>query len=592
MTTPETKTVTVDPVVHRNEKRLKLGFAYNSDIIQIVKEITGARWSKTMHAWHIPYQDQFEVKLSNAFPSWIRLQFASKKTEQVSNSKKHLGAVIYSGKWKDYYKVFCDTMKLRRLSDSTQMVYSEFFVEFLLKCEHEDINNWQYKQIYAYVKSRSATLGHTRRVQMMSAVKFYYEKALGRDKMFFNLGTEVNQVTLPIYLPFSEIKAIIERIHSYHDKLIIFLAYHVNLTPGQIVSLKVDDIRHPLIKVKLSGNGVSIKYLEELWQAHVHNLKPEKYLLELNNKPYDGEKLRNRVYKLLMYYRLKEIYTEQLKNAFITCDLAEQTKRIYQSNFMTFLESFHYKHPTEISNADIKEFLLLYRHKSSSSQNSMINALKFFYKALYNRHIDENFLVRPRTGNRLPDVLDRDEIVSIYKHIDNVKHKLLISLIYSAGLRRNEARNLMLRDINMKTGQLLIRASKGEKDRLTVLSPRVATLLKLYLKELSPVRYLFEGDKKGSRYSCSSMANVLKGAALSAGIRRRVHLHMLRHSFATHCLEDGMDIRYVQELLGHFNLKTTERYTHLTTVTMKKLRSPFDRLEMDENGGTKDDLPP
>ncbi len=592
MVTTETIIITVYPVVHRNEKRLKLGFAYNSDIIQFVKGISGARWSKTMHAWHIPYQDQFEATLSNSFPDWVKLQFTNNKVEQVGKSKKQAGPVSYAGKWKEYYKAFCDTMKLRRLSDSTQLVYSEFFVEFLSKCEQEDINNWQYKQIYAYVKSRSRTLGHTRRVQMMSAVKFYYEKALGRDRMFFNLGMEVNQVTLPVFLSFSEIKAIIERIHSFHDKLIIFLAYHVNLTPGQIVKLTVDDVRHPLIKVKLSGNGLALKYLEELWQAHVHNLKPGKYLLELHNKPLDGEKLRKRVYKLLMYYRIKEIYAEQLKNAFITCDLAEQTKRIYQSNFMIFLESFHYKHPTEISNADIKEFLLLFRHKSSSSQNSMINALKFFFKALYNRQIDDNILIRPRTGNRLPDVLDRDEIVAIYKHIDNPKHKLLISLIYSAGLRRNEARNLMLKDINIKTGQLLIRASKGEKDRLTVLSPRVATLLKVYLKEVSPVRYLFEGDKKGSQYSCSSMANVLKGAALSAGIRRRVHLHMLRHSFATHCLEDGMDIRYVQELLGHFNLKTTERYTHLTTVTMKKLRSPFDRLEMDDNGGTNDDLPP
>jgi site-specific recombinase XerD len=117
--------------------------------------------------------------------------------------------------------------------------------------------------------------------------------------------------------------------------------------------------------------------------------------------------------------------------------------------------------------------------------------------------------------------------------------------------------------------------------------------LNLYIEEYKPLKYLFEGDKAGTRYSFTSMGNVLKRAAKSAGIRRRVHLHMLRHSFATHSLEQGMDIRYVQELLGHSDLKTTQRYTHLTDITRQRLKSPFDNLEFNE----KDDkfntnLPP
>jgi site-specific recombinase XerD len=252
--------------------------------------------------------------------------------------------------------------------------------------------------------------------------------------------------------------------------------------------------------------------------------------------------------------------------------------------FLHFLQSFHYKHPGTISNEEIKEFLLLTGRKSESYQNGMISALKFCYKMAYNRDIYERYLVRPRVGLHLPDVLDPDEIVAIYHQLENKKHKLLISLIYSAGLRRSEARNLKLTDLNIKAGQVFVREAKGNKDRLTVLSGKLIGLLKDYLAEFKPIKYLFEGDRLGEPYSFTSMGNVLKDAAKSAGIRRRVHLHMLRHSFATHCLEQGTDIRYVQVLLGHFNLKTTERYTHLTTIGMKKLKSPFDYLDINENG--------
>jgi site-specific recombinase XerD len=213
----------------------------------------------------------------------------------------------------------------------------------------------------------------------------------------------------------------------------------------------------------------------------------------------------------------------------------------------------------------------------------MISALKFCYKLVYNRDINEQYLVRPKAGQHLPDVLDRDEIMAICNQLENKKHKLLISLTYSAGLRRSEVQELKMNDLNLKSGQLFIRECKGNKDRITVLSGRLAGLLKSYLEEYKPKKYLFEGDIPGEKYSFTSMSSALKDAAKSAGIKRRVHMHMLRHSFATHCLEQGMDVRYVQELLGHYNLKTTERYTHLTTIAMKKLKSPFDNLDFNNN---------
>jgi site-specific recombinase XerD len=287
-----------------------------------------------------------------------------------------------------------------------------------------------------------------------------------------------------------------------------------------------------------------------------------------------------------MYYRLEEVYREQLVNVLEITDLSVYSKRLYIAMFIAFVKNFRYKHPLDIQDEDIRSFLLYCGRQSDSYQNGMVSALRFCYKVVYNREISDQCLVRPKSAHRLPDVLDTDEVVAIYNQLDNKKHKLLVTMIYSAGLRRSEVQNLELRDINCKTGKIFVREAKGRKDRVTVLSARLHKLLSEYVEEYKPKRYLFEGDNVGDKYSFTSMSNVLKNGARSAGIHRRVHLHMLRHSFATHSLEQGMDIRYVQELLGHSDLKTTERYTHLTAVGLKKLKSPFDNLEMNENGST------
>jgi len=333
--------------------------------------------------------------------------------------------------------------------------------------------------------------------------------------------------------------------------------------------------------------------LNQLWDSHIKNLHPVEWLIEVKGKKVDALYIRKRVYSLLMHYKLEEIYHEQLANVLELTNLSEATKRGYLSMFMFFIKAFRYKHPSEINHESIQKFLLYCSKKSESYQNHAVSALKFCYKTVYNREIPEQYLVRPHVGKRLPDILDKDEVLAIFHQLDNKKHKLLISLMYAAGLRRSEVQKLAIRDISIKTGEIFVREGKGQKDRVTVVSQKLKGLLALYLKEYTPKKYLFEGEKPGEMYSFSSMSNVLKAAARSAGIQRRVHLHMLRHSFATHSLEQGMDIRYVQELLGHSDLKTTERYTHLTTIALRKLKSPFDFLEIEENGSTfKDDLPP
>jgi site-specific recombinase XerD len=182
---------------------------------------------------------------------------------------------------------------------------------------------------------------------------------------------------------------------------------------------------------------------------------------------------------------------------------------------------------------------------------------------------------RPKRVQRLPQVISKEDMVRIVANIGNIKHKCIISLIYSAGLRRSELIQLKISDIDSQRMMIFIRGGKGNKDRYTLLSNSVLRDLRKYHQEYQPKAYLFEGVH-GGRYSASSIRKILNRAVQKVGINRRVTPHMLRHSFATHLLEDKVDLRYIQTLLGHKNSKTTEIYTHVAQYAIRGIKSPLD----------------
>jgi integrase/recombinase XerD len=160
----------------------------------------------------------------------------------------------------------------------------------------------------------------------------------------------------------------------------------------------------------------------------------------------------------------------------------------------------------------------------------------------------------------------------------NEKHRVILSIIYGCGLRRSEAIMLEPQDIDRDRMLLSVRQAKGFKDRIVPISPKLVELVDSYLKRYRPVLYLFEGQRQGDRYSATSVEKIFRIACTKAGIRKKITLHGLRHSYATHLLEAGTDLRYIQELLGHKSSKTTEIYTHVTEKSIQKIRSPFDDL--------------
>ncbi len=258
------------------------------------------------------------------------------------------------------------------------------------------------------------------------------------------------------------------------------------------------------------------------------------------------------------------------------------TIKTYTEAINTFLEFFHTKELETISNADLVEFnhsFILKKHYSSSFQNQVINAVKLFFLKVENRKLNIDQIERPRREHKLPDVLSKEEVGKMLKVTENLKHKCLIALIYSCGLRRSEAINLRLEDIDSGRMLIKIRGAKGQKDRYVQLARSILELLRSYHQKEKPRVWVFEGVN-GSQYSATSISNDVKNAAYKAGIKKRVHPHMLRHSFATHHLEQGTDLRYIQEWLGHASSKTTERYTHVSEKNFHKFKNPVDDMEL------------
>lgn len=246
-----------------------------------------------------------------------------------------------------------------------------------------------------------------------------------------------------------------------------------------------------------------------------------------------------------------------------------------------FFGRFAAKHPNDIRTEDIETYQheLAKSGKSNSYLNQVVNAVRYYYKDVLGDAYRVKFIERPRYEKKLPMVLSEEEIASLLRSVDNLKHRSILMLIYSAGLRLSELIGLERQDLAVERSQLIVRSGKGSKDRITLLSRKALASLEEYLTTYKPKRYLFEGPD-GGPYSPRSVQAIFHRAREKAGITKPATVHTLRHSFATHLLEKGTDLRYIQALLGHSSSKTTEIYTHVSTKALGKIRSPLDDLDV------------
>lgn len=260
---------------------------------------------------------------------------------------------------------------------------------------------------------------------------------------------------------------------------------------------------------------------------------------------------------------------------------SENTIATYLDAAKSFLIFYNEKALNEISNDDVILYNnehILKKNLSASYQNQIVSALKLFFITVGDRKIEIENIHRPKRSKVLPNVLSKEEVKVILESHSNIKHRAMLSLIYSCGLRCGELLALKPVHIDSKRNIVLLKNSKGKKDRIVPLSPKILVLLRAYYKNYKPTSFLFEGRIKGEPYDPRSLQVVLKQALVKAGIEKPVTLHWLRHSYATHLMESGTDLRYIQELLGHNSSKTTEIYTHVSTNSLQQIKSPFDDL--------------
>ncbi|MCT4587396.1 MAG: tyrosine-type recombinase/integrase [Carboxylicivirga sp.] len=290
--------------------------------------------------------------------------------------------------------------------------------------------------------------------------------------------------------------------------------------------------------------------------------------------------------KVVAHLRRQSLGNDKELNQFIKVmtlqGASKNTILNYTSQLQKLKVFYEGKAIVDISDEEIQDYLFFLREElsfSMSAQNIVISAIRRYLHAFTERNLDSQTVPRPKKSKVLPKTLERSEIQAILKQNINLKHKCLLYMLYATGIRGGELLNLKVEDVGFSNNIIVIKKGKGRKDRVVKLPQKLKAILQKYMQKYRPIFYLFEGQNGGS-YSSTSLQKVIKGTAQKAGITKRVTPHMLRHSYATHLHDSGMDIRHIQRLLGHQSTKTTEIYTYISKRDISQLKSPLDDLEV------------
>ncbi len=279
--------------------------------------------------------------------------------------------------------------------------------------------------------------------------------------------------------------------------------------------------------------------------------------------------------------KTKTGFYQKVREELILRNYSHKTIKSYTGCLRAFVKHFNPVHPRNISNEEIRKYLLyLIKEKNwqASTINQMFNAIRFLYVELYKTPFIVGNIPRPQKEHKLPDVLNEDEVIKIFNSVNNLKHKTMLMLAYACGLRVGELVRIKIEDIDGSRELIHIRSAKGKRDRYTIFPASLREQLVNYWKtyKLGASGWLFPGENINKHLAERSIQAVLRRAVKSSKITKQVSMHTLRHSFATHLLEHGTDLRYIQELLGHKSVKTTEIYTHISSKALQKIRSPLD----------------
>lgn len=568
---------TVNFLIDKEHKVFYIKDFYNQEIFKKIISIQGSYWQKK--------QKQLIIKGTNENYAKAKEIFTSCNYDINISYKK----TLLEQEKEPTVKLFLEALKMKNYSINTIESYLPHFKEFVLNFNKTDIDNLSLSKLREYVADAILfkNLSEEQSKHLISSIKFYYEKILGKPKIYFTLSKNYTISKNDMKISFAEIYQYVLKFQDTKLQLISYLFFTKNLDTEELTNISLEEFKTLL---KPEKNKEYYLKLKEIIINYYKENTPTNYVFENNQKKLTSDDVEH----LIDQVSIAEFSIIIYKKVLTIANLSKQSQEIYVTNFKTYLNYFDFKHPSKITDLEIKKYLFDCKEtlKLSTSQiNNQINTIKFYYKNVENRKIESKYLLRPKREKKLPTVLSLNEVHKMIKVTKNLKHKNLIALLYASGLRRNELLNLNINDIDFDRNLIIIKNGKGKKDRQTLLSENFKVILIKYLEEYKPKSYLFEGAT-GGKYSASSLEKVVKKASSNAKITKRVSPHTLRHSFATHLLENSVDIRYIQELLGHNSIKTTERYTHVANITKNNIKSPFDNIDFEENSDNNSTKPP
>ena len=476
---------------YRGEDRLKLVFAYDDFIINKIRHIEGAVWSKTLRVWHIPFTEEAFGEFKKLFPDIVVPDPA--------------GSANMSG-----------TEELTEATNEPPVpapsVKTQSEVKTATKADLQNVT--QHNGIVIEISPKQITVTMPKKetdIQFIRTFKYVRWNSNNFCWVIPNYGKNI------------------DLLKNYFGQRIINIKTVIALPQNPTLNYPANEVITDLPLLDKVNHDEIATFKQ--WMEH---------------KRY-----------------------------------SESTIKTYTQSITTFLRFIKPKRSTEATNDDMVRFVhqfMLPKKLSQSYQNQAVNAARLFFKTIQGSKLITEQIERPRPEHKLPNVLSKEDVAAILHASQNLKHRTMLSLIYACGLRRGELLNLKPENVDAKRHLLIIVNAKGKKDRVIPISDKVIVMLREYYKIYRPRIWLFEGQEPGTQYSETSLQKVLKHALDYTNIKKPVTLHWLRHSYATHLLEAGTDLRYIQELLGHKSSKTTEIYTHVCEKSLLKISSPFDNL--------------
>ena len=576
-------TIKLKKIYHRDQYRIGIFFSkkdYNASVRRKLYKIS-AKFSKTKRCWYCDYDkknyqylksnfDNIEIVSSSKISDATKV--AEKKSREILPIAQNLRERQQDFPQENQLSVHKQNknsvdprLKLKLLSDvGKYWVLKMHYVEPIVKQLKKVKGVYWNKTHKAYMVFRHPKVKHNVEAILGQSIfpeRYFDKKEQIQENISICIQTyEDDARYMKVFVPDNtQVIETMKRL-SYQRYSKSKACYLLPATPEVMTALK------------LHFSGDSVEFENEL---------PKSYLKKSNFINTKSQKLSSTKQNLLATVPdFAKSYITEMMDTIMAMNYSPSTLRSYTSNFITFLRHYEYRNPEDISRAEVIAYLarLTERGLTSSSGHMVLNSLKFYFKHVREWEDTAWEIPRPKKEKRLPVTLSIQDCQRVFKAANNPKHKLIMLLAYGAGLRVSEVVNLRWADIDFTTHKINVKSAKGKKDRVVMLPYSILSYFEKYRSLYDTKNYVFEGQIIGEPYAIGSAQTMMRHAVKKANIGKRATMHSLRHSFATHLLESGTDIRFIQKFLGHQKIETTTIYTHVSKVNVQNIQSPLDQM--------------